>query len=283
VLAVDRPGHGLADPFDYRRVDLFEHAHTFLEELLNAEGLSKLEIAGNSMGGLVSLAFALRRPERIEHLWLVGVPAGLKRRLPLPARLPALPLLGGIVRRMIRNPTRQRTRRLWGRILVKYPDRLSDEFLDVEVAMTRRHALSIISLLDRFIEPGGVAPDLVMGSRWEAIRVPTTFVIGDHDRTATAREVEAVVARNPLFNLVKLVDVGHVPWVDSPKWLRASAGSAKRDQDRRVFSGPAHFLMARVFCTSLSAVAAKSFCLNCGSLMAFLNAASAFANSEFFL
>ena len=30
VLAVDRPGHGLADPFDYRGVDLLDHGRTFL-------------------------------------------------------------------------------------------------------------------------------------------------------------------------------------------------------------------------------------------------------------
>src|SRR5215510_13953321 len=36
VLAVDRPGHGLADPFDYRGVDLLEHARTFLGDVLDA-------------------------------------------------------------------------------------------------------------------------------------------------------------------------------------------------------------------------------------------------------
>jgi pimeloyl-ACP methyl ester carboxylesterase len=162
VLAVDRPGHGLADPFDYRAVDLFAHAHAFLAELVEAEGLSKLEIVGNSMGGLFSLAFALRNPERIGHLWLVGVPAGLTRRLPLPARLPAIPLIKGFVHRMIKNPKREGIRSFWGRALVKYPKRLSDDFLDVEAAMTRRNALSIISLLDRFIDLGGVAADPIL-------------------------------------------------------------------------------------------------------------------------
>ena len=157
VLAVDRPGHGLSDPFDYHGVDLFTHAEGFLAEFVEVEGLSKLEIVGNSMGGLFSLAFALRNPERIGRLWLVGVPAGLKRRLPLPARLPAIPVIGGFVRRMIKNPTRERTRTFWGRALVKYPERLSDDFLNVEVAMTRRNALSIISLLDRFVDLGDVA------------------------------------------------------------------------------------------------------------------------------
>ena len=217
VLAVDRPGHGLADPFDYRGVDLFAHAQAFLAELVEAEGLSKLQVVGNSMGGLFSLAFALRNPDRITHLWLVGVPAGLKRRIPLPARLPAIPLIGTLVHRMIKNPTRETTRRFWGRALIRYPERLKDDFLDVQVAMMRRNASSIISLLDRFIDLGGVAADLVLGSRWEVIRVPTTFVIGEYDRGASMGEIEAVLAMNPCFNLHKLADVGHVPWVDDPE------------------------------------------------------------------
>lgn len=32
VLAVDRPGHGLADPFDYSGVDLLAHARRFLTD-----------------------------------------------------------------------------------------------------------------------------------------------------------------------------------------------------------------------------------------------------------
>src|SRR4029453_13184775 len=39
VLAVDRPGHGLAEPFDYRGVDLLEHARTFLRDIPDAVDL----------------------------------------------------------------------------------------------------------------------------------------------------------------------------------------------------------------------------------------------------
>jgi pimeloyl-ACP methyl ester carboxylesterase len=224
VIAVDRPGHGLSDPFDYRGVDLFAHADAFLGDLLHGEGLSKAVIAGNSMGGLFSLALALRNPERIEHLWLVGVPGGLTRQLPLTARLPAVPVLGGFVRRMIKNPTRERILKFWGRALVRYPQRLREDFLDVEVAMTRRNAPSIISLLDRFLDLRGVAPDLVLGPRWDAIHAPATFVIGEYDRGARLEEVEAIVARNPRFRLVKLADVGHVPWVDNPESVAQAMG-----------------------------------------------------------
>lgn len=225
VLAVDRPGHGLADPFDYRDVDLFAHANTFLTELIEAEGLSKLEIVGNSMGGLFSLAFALQNPERVERLWLVGVPAGLRRKLPLPARLPAMPVLRGVFHRMMRQPTRQSTRRFWGRVLVAHPERLTDDLLDLEAAMTRRNASSIISLFSRFITIGGVAPDLVLESRWEQILVPTTFVIGEHDKTASAEDIRRVVERNPRFSLVQIPGVGHVPWVDNPESVAKALGA----------------------------------------------------------
>ena len=59
VLAVDRPGHGLADPFDYTGVDVLEHAVVFLREILDALELDTVDIAGNSLGGLWSVAFAL--------------------------------------------------------------------------------------------------------------------------------------------------------------------------------------------------------------------------------
>ena len=36
VLAVDLPGHGLADPFDYTGVDLLELARAFLRDILDA-------------------------------------------------------------------------------------------------------------------------------------------------------------------------------------------------------------------------------------------------------
>ena len=79
VLAVDRPGHGLADPFDYDGVDVLEHAVVFLREILDALELDTVDIAGNSLGGLWSVAFALEHPERVSRLALVGAPPGVTR------------------------------------------------------------------------------------------------------------------------------------------------------------------------------------------------------------
>ena len=82
-LAVDRPGHGLADPFDYRGVDLLDHARTFLGDILDALELPSVDVVANSMGGLWSVAFAIDAPRRVSRLVLAGAPVGLRSRPPL--------------------------------------------------------------------------------------------------------------------------------------------------------------------------------------------------------
>jgi pimeloyl-ACP methyl ester carboxylesterase len=56
VVAVDRPGHGLADTFDYRSVNLLDHGRTSLGDILDALELTSTDIVANSIGGLLSAA-----------------------------------------------------------------------------------------------------------------------------------------------------------------------------------------------------------------------------------
>src|SRR5262245_56657470 len=46
IYAVDRPGFGLSDAFDYRRVDLRRHAVEFVSSLLDAVGLQSATLIG---------------------------------------------------------------------------------------------------------------------------------------------------------------------------------------------------------------------------------------------
>src|SRR5258708_13162986 len=76
MIALDRPGCGLSDGFDYSSVDdIRGHAVTFLGAVLDALGLDRARIVANSMGGLWSLWLALDRPERVSSLPLLGCPA----------------------------------------------------------------------------------------------------------------------------------------------------------------------------------------------------------------
>lgn len=100
VIAMDRPDNELSDPFNYRGVDVFAHAHRFLGELIDAEGLSSVPIVSSSMGGLWSIAFAIESSDRVPHLILLGAPAEIRRKVTLQMRLGTLPVLNFLVHSM---------------------------------------------------------------------------------------------------------------------------------------------------------------------------------------
>jgi pimeloyl-ACP methyl ester carboxylesterase len=220
VLAVDRPGHGLAEPFDYRGVDLLEHARTFLGDMLDALDLPMVDIAANSIGGLWAAAFALDTPERVSRLVLVGAPVGVARDAPLLFRLLSLPLLGQPLGRLLmRNPTREGNRKFWGQVQVVHSERLDDVFLDVDVAHTRRNLDTILSLI-RCVGRGIRGGHLVLGDRWLTLKVPTLFLGGERDifvRPKFEKALQAIVEGNPNIRLVRIPDAGHLPWLDEPE------------------------------------------------------------------
>jgi pimeloyl-ACP methyl ester carboxylesterase len=220
VLAVDRPGHGLAEPFDYRGVDLLEHARTFLRDILDALDLPTADIAANSIGGLWAAAFALDTPQRVSRLVLVGAPVGVARDAPLLFRLLSLPLLGQPLGRLLmRNPTREGNRKFWGQVQVVHPERLDDVFLDVDVAHTRRNLDTFLSLI-RCVGRGIRGGHLVLGDRWLTLRVPTLFLGGERDifvRPKFEKALQAIVEGSPNIRLVRIPDAGHLPWLDEPE------------------------------------------------------------------
>jgi pimeloyl-ACP methyl ester carboxylesterase len=226
ALAVDRPGHGLASPFDHRGVDLLHVARLFIGEVMDALDLRRAAIAGVSMGGLWSLAFALAEPQRVEHLILLGSPAGVTPALPAMLRLGALPGLRALVRAMMRRPTRASVRDFWKQLLVVHPEHLDDELLDLLVHSQRRNAASWFSLIDRIASLRGMDRDLLIGDRWRRLAVPTTMVWGERDAWADPALGDAAAALNPNLRVVRIADAGHAPWIDAPGPTLAAITSA---------------------------------------------------------
>jgi pimeloyl-ACP methyl ester carboxylesterase len=218
VFAVDRPGHGLADPFDHRGVDLLHVARQFIRGVLDDLHLPRAAVAGSSMGALWSLAFALAEPQRVEHLLLIGVPAGITRDLPLMLRLGALPGLRSLVRAAMRRPTRTSLRDFWKQLLVVHPEHLDDELLDLLVRSQRRNADSWFSLLDRTCSVRGFDLDLLITDpQWRRLAVPTTMIWGERDVWGSPRLGEYVLPLNPRLRLISIPDAGHAPWIDDPQ------------------------------------------------------------------
>lgn len=219
VFAIDLPGHGLADPFDYTGVDMLELAGTFLRDILDALELPTVHIAANSLGGLWSVVFAIDNPDRVSRLALVGAPLGVNLAAPLQfrvlGRVIRLPLIGRpLARRMLSIPSREKNREFSGKILVVHPERLDDALLDADMAGARRNASSHLSLWRSMADAGD---RLILGERWQTLRVPTVFLWGERDRFfGGPGEGEAIAARNPNLRVIRIADSGHIVWIDDP-------------------------------------------------------------------
>lgn len=72
VLAVDMPGWGDSSP---RPAAEYRHPEVVVQ-LLDALGIDKAALVGNSMGGMIALAVAARNPERVSHLITMGPGSG---------------------------------------------------------------------------------------------------------------------------------------------------------------------------------------------------------------
>jgi pimeloyl-ACP methyl ester carboxylesterase len=219
VIAVDRPGQGLSDPFPYdASVNVLDHATEFLHGILDGLGLQKATLVGNSMGGLWSVAFALRHPDRVEQLVLVGAPAGSKRWIPRPARLFRIPLLRSLVRAAISRGGVQATRDAFGRILVAHPERLDADLIAGMALATRRNLDSTWGLWESVLTPWGfLRPHVVIGDGWRELAVPVTFGWGEKDVFDTPEHGEELARLVPAGGrLLRVPDAGHLPWLDDP-------------------------------------------------------------------
>jgi len=222
VLAVDRPGHGLADYFDYRDVNILDVASRFAREILDALNVASAAVLGNSMGGLWAAGFALAHPERVNRLILIGAPAGVQRAIPWTLRLGSVALLAGVMKSGLTSVTRDNVRALWAEKIVVHPERLGDDFLDLCAASQLRNYLSWISLLQSTIDLGGLKADLLLTERWQRLQPPTTFIWGEQDQWVPPEAGERIAGAHENIRMVRVPNAGHAPWFDdTPAVARA--------------------------------------------------------------
>lgn len=86
VIAVDLPGHGVADIYPEEAVDPASLASAIVDELQESHGINQMHVAGNSLGGWIALEMGAIAPEKVKSITALA-PAGLWHKGPV-SKLP---------------------------------------------------------------------------------------------------------------------------------------------------------------------------------------------------
>ena len=226
AIAVDLPGHGLADPWDFRSEPIVDTGVRFLTDVIDALGTVRIPVVASSMGALMAVHLALRAPERIERLIVVGAPAGSSRHLPAVYRSLTWPIVGDVMRGRMAHADVDGARWLHRHVLVAHPGHLNVTFLASVAAMSRRNAESHASLAAAAFRPTGLTPSLVLNGRWRDVRAPVTFVWGERDAIDGPSRGRAIAAGLAGASFVEIPDAGHLPWLDRPDEVATAIADA---------------------------------------------------------
>lgn len=217
VFAVDRPGFGLTDRFDYRKVALRRHAGDFVTSLLDALGLDSATIIGGSMGGFFALATALDHPERVRRIVLIGMPVGLSREVAFPLRL--ISAVPALARRFMKAAgTLEGQHRQYRQMFKIDPDTLPAVYFEARLAGVTLPGVQATwaTLLHRLAGLRGIRPEVVLADELPRVSQPTLTIWGEHDMASVSGGREAI-GRMPNASFVTFEGGGHFPFLEQPE------------------------------------------------------------------
>ena len=207
VISLDRPGFGLTGPNpsgDYST----DYSTDFLRRLLDELGVQRAVLVGNSSGGLVAWHFAVRFPERVDRLVLIGS-AGYPSATPLSTgfRLAMLPVLGPLLLHFSSRPlVAKSTQRLYGDPAKITPD-VIDRYYELTLRAGNRNALGAALRQARDTADPALIPK---------IAVPTLILWGTEDHVVSPKDAQRFHADILGSTLRMLPGLGHIPQEEDP-------------------------------------------------------------------
>jgi pimeloyl-ACP methyl ester carboxylesterase len=222
LIALDLPGFGLSDAFDYAGRSLREHAVAQLTSLLDALALERVPVIGTSLGGMWALCLAADAPERITALVSLGVPAVA---LPGMRGDPAFTALStpGLRQLVVRvgSPSVAVTRRTLARGAIgpRAAELAPDGFFDVVHEGMRQPGFrtAMLSHMWLAMRRGRPRPEnFLADAELQHIAAPVLMVWGDEDPYGGPEIGRRAAAVMPNAHL-EVIPARHAPFLDDPQ------------------------------------------------------------------
>ncbi|MBI4673492.1 MAG: alpha/beta fold hydrolase [Chloroflexi bacterium] len=190
----------------------------FVLGFMNALGVPRASLVGNSMGGAIAARTTIHAPERVEHLVLVA-PAGFGHEVAWWLRLRAL-----IDVRPRGMPPPWMVRYGLSRVFHK-PDHIPAALVDEMVRVNQ--APDIFDAYRRVIRTGvnwrGLKPIMLQEIRdcADRIHAPTLIVWGKQDRVLPVKQLEVAREKIPHARTCVFDECGHAPQMEHPDKFNA--------------------------------------------------------------
>jgi pimeloyl-ACP methyl ester carboxylesterase len=213
VHAIDLPGFGSSHKPSLGAYNAPWFADS-VRSYMDAMGIERAHLVGNSMGGRIAIEVAFDTPERVGSLILLAPALAFRRRQLAPLVKLLRPELAVIPHALRERVVRDQFQALFAR-----PDRLDpavaeiavDEFCTLYRERAARVAFFSAARNIYLDEPHG---ERGFYARLTHLEPPALFIWGDSDRIIPAAFAPHVEAALPSAEQVILEDCGHVPQVE---------------------------------------------------------------------
>ena len=214
VFALDLPGYdGSYEPPDYSPA----YTASFVKSFLDAVGVERAAVVGNSFGGLTALHLALSEPSRVSAL-ILSDSAGLGRAVS-PALAAVTPPGGGDVAKILDKTPLGASQRAFSRALLLFarpwqipPKWLKDQY---QLAQIPNFMEATLESLRSAVNIAGQRE--VFLDQLPRLRMPTLIVWGIEDRVIPYWHATAAVTRLEQGDIEFISNCGHLPHVEQPE------------------------------------------------------------------
>ena len=203
VIAPDLVGFGESahrGDVDYHYAAQAERLHAFVQAL----GLQRIDLGGNSMGGGIAMSYAAQHPQEVASLWLIDC-AGIAEAPPSE--------LARIVTTTGANPlmiTQESDYPAFIRFVMSDPPWIPGSVMDV-LARERIANQALEREVFRQIATDSVSTAVA------GLRTPTLVVWGEEDRALSVGTVPVLQQLLPNAQAIVMPHVGHAPMIERPE------------------------------------------------------------------
>lgn len=209
TYAIDMVGHGFSDKPDqaYDFKDYVDHLCAFLD----AEGIERTSVSGESMGAGIAAWFALLHPDRVDKI-VLNTGAALRLADEVVQRFAQLSM--DAVRNATADSVRKRLE--W---LVHDPSDVYDDLVATRLAIYEdpEYVARMTNILKRHTDPDGQDRNCLEQHHWEKIPCPALVVWTDHDPSAPPEQGKQVAEWIPDARFALMTDAGHWPQFEDPE------------------------------------------------------------------